>query len=107
MSNTPSQHDSHGQQDEHQSSCKVRAYLNAQQHRTLSHQLYWVQKFRNQVVEFCNHRRTQRTAWIAQHPDVFVLWKQHQLEIKKAKQQEKEKEEKQKQKQKQKKKEKK
>ena len=89
MSNTPIRHDSHVHQDDQQSSCKLRAYLNAQQHRTLSHQLYWVQKFRNQVVEFCNNRRSQRTAWIAQHPDLFVLWKQHQLNTKKATQQEK------------------
>ena len=98
MSNTPHPAADHAPPDEHQSSCKVRAYLTSDQHHTLSHQLYWVQKFRNQVVEFCNHRRTQRTAWIAQHPELFVLWKQHQLEIKKAKQQEKEEKQKQKQK---------
>ena len=39
------------------SSCKFRVYLNSQQHSTISHYLYWVQKFRNEVVAFCAERR--------------------------------------------------
>ena len=57
------------------SSCKVRAYLKSQQHSLLSHYLYWIQKFRNEVVGFCEQRRKTRGVWFHQHPLLVSGWK--------------------------------
>lgn len=57
------------------SSCKFRAYLNDQQHSLLGHYLYWVQKFRNEVVAFCEKRRKTRGVWLYQHPLLVSGWK--------------------------------
>jgi len=57
------------------SSCKFRAYVNDQQHSLLSHYLYWVQKFRNEVVAFCEERRKTRGVWLYQHPLLVSGWK--------------------------------
>ncbi len=56
------------------SSCKFRVYLNSQQHSTISHYLYWVQKFRNEVVAFCAERRKTRSIWYHQHPLLVSAW---------------------------------
>ena len=57
------------------SSCKFRAYMTSQQHSLLSHYLYWVQKFRNEVVAFCEERRKTRGVWLHQHPLLVSGWK--------------------------------
>ena len=57
------------------SSCKFRAYVNDQQHSVLGHYLYWVQKFRNEVVAFCEERRKTRGLWLYQHPLLVSGWK--------------------------------
>jgi len=41
----------------------------------LSHYLYWVQKFRNEVVAFCEQRRKARNLWLHNHPVLTVGWK--------------------------------
>ena len=51
------------------SSCKFRVYLTSPQHDLISHYLYWVQKFRNEAVDFCQTRRKARSIWMATHPD--------------------------------------
>ena len=56
------------------SSRKFRAYVNEQQHSVLSHYLYWVQKFRNEVVAFCAERRKIRNLWLHQHSVLVRLW---------------------------------
>ena len=61
--------------DVNTSSCKFRAYVDSHQHRVLSHYLYWVQKFRNEVVTFCETRRKNRGVWLHQHPKLVSAWK--------------------------------
>jgi len=67
--------ETYGDADNISSSCKFRAYVNEQQFNTIGHYLYWVQKFRNQCVEFCQDRRKARAVWLHKHPVLVRLWK--------------------------------
>ena len=62
------------------SSCKFRVYLNEQQHSVLSHYLYWIQKFRNEAVVFCEQRRTARGVWLHKHSKLIAGWKALDME---------------------------
>ena len=62
------------------SSCKFRVYVNDQQHSVLSHYLYWIQKFRNEAVVFCEQRRTARGVWLHKHSKLIAGWKALDME---------------------------
>jgi len=43
--------------------------------------LYWVQKFRNEVVAFCEERRKARGVWLYQHPLLVSGWKALDMDV--------------------------
>lgn len=55
------------QAEEFTSACKLRVYLNSQQHQQLGSYLYFVQKFRNEAVAFCEKRRNARGIYLYQN----------------------------------------